>query len=63
MPNDDGRAARSSISAIGSGATMIGLLLLLAGSDRPLLLRAGQVLIGLGIVLLFVMLWQQHKRR
>jgi hypothetical protein len=55
--------ARDSITAIGGGSTMVGLLLALA-SDRGRhrwLLLAGQVLIALGAILFIIRLWKQRQ--
>jgi len=53
---------RGSVTAIGRSFTIVGLLLVLAGSRgaHPRLLLAGQILIGAGIVLLIVHLLRRR---
>lgn len=53
------------LTAIGRGSTMVGLLCIVASSktSRPWLLLAGQLLAGLGIVLLLVHFWMLWKQR
>jgi hypothetical protein len=53
---------RDSLTAIGRGSTIAGLLLVLAGGAHPGLLLAGKALIGVGIVLLIVHFWRQSQR-
>jgi hypothetical protein len=53
---------RDTLTAIGRGCTIAGLLFVLAGGAHPWLLLAGKVLIGAGIVLLIVHLWRQSQR-
>jgi hypothetical protein len=54
---------RNSLTAIGRGSTIVGLLLVLAGSRGaiPALLLAGQILIGVGVILLFVQLSSRRR--
>jgi hypothetical protein len=51
----------ASITAIGRGSTVVGLLCVVVGSQskKPWLLLAGKVLIGVGILLLIVKLWKR----
>lgn len=53
------------LTAIGRGSTMVGLLCMVASSktSRPWLLLAGQLLAGLGIILLLVHFWMLWKQR
>jgi hypothetical protein len=53
---------RDTLTAIGRGSTIVGLLFVLAGGAHPFLLLAGKVLIGVGIVLLIVHFWRQSRR-
>ena len=55
---------RNTLTAIGRGSTIAGLLLVLAGASgtHPWLLLVGKVLIGVGIVLLIVHFWKQSQR-
>ena len=53
---------RDTLTAIGRGATIVGLLFVLAGGSHPWLLLAGKALIGVGIVLLIVHFWRQAQR-
>lgn len=53
---------RDTLTAIGRGSTIVGLLFMLAGGAYPWLLFAGKVLIGVGIVLLIVHFWRQSQR-
>ncbi len=52
---------RDTVAAIGSGASMLGLLFALAASrdTYPWVLLAGKVLIGLGIVLFIIRAWRK----
>jgi len=55
---------RNSLTAIGRGSTIAGLLLVAASrGTNPRLLLAGQILIGVGIVLLIVYFWQRSRSR
>ena len=60
-PRNNGNV-RDTLTAIGRGCTIAGLLFVLAGGTHPGLLLAGKVLIGVGIVLLVVHLWRQSQR-
>ena len=55
---------RNTLTAIGRGSTIAGLLFVLAGASgtHPWLLLVGKVLIGVGIVLLIVHFWKQSQR-
>jgi len=55
---------RNSLTAIGRGSTIAGLIFVLAGAKgaHPWLLLVGKVLIGAGIVLLMVHFWKQSGR-
>ena len=55
---------KHTLTAIGRGSTIAGLLLVLAGAkgSHLWLLLAGKVLIGLGIVLLMIHFWKQAGR-
>jgi hypothetical protein len=55
---------RDTLTAIGRGSTIAGLLFALAGASgaHPWLLMVGKVLIGVGIVLLIVHFWKQSRR-
>jgi hypothetical protein len=54
---------RDTVTAIGGGSTLVGLLFVLAGSqpNHPQFLLAGKVLIGIGIVLLIFKLWKRSQ--
>jgi hypothetical protein len=55
---------KDSLTAIGRGATIVGLLFVLAGSrgNHPSVLLTGQILIGIGIVLLIVHFWTRSQQ-
>jgi hypothetical protein len=53
---------RDSVTAVGFGCTMVGLLLALASRGaHNWLLWGGQILIALGFVLLLVKLWKRRQ--
>ena len=52
---------RDTLTAIGRGSTIVGLLFVLAGGAHPWLLLAGKALIGVGMVLLIVHFWRRSR--
>jgi hypothetical protein len=59
-----GTILRDSLTAIGRGSTIVGLLFVFAGGSgaHPWLLLEGKILIGVGVVLLIVHFWRQSRR-
>jgi hypothetical protein len=53
---------RDTLTAVGRGSTLVGLIFVLAGGAHPWMLLVGKVLIGVGIVLLIVYFWRQSRR-
>lgn len=54
----------ASLTAIGRGSTIVGLILILAAKSgtSAWMLRTGEILIAVGIVLLMVHFWRQWRR-
>jgi hypothetical protein len=57
-------AMRDSLTALGRGSTIVGLLFVAAGAkgEHPRLLIVGQILIGIGIIGLIVHLSTQQRK-
>ena len=57
------RFVRDTLTAIGGGSTFVGMIFLLGGvsNAHPPMELAGKVLIGIGIVLFLVKVWEHWQ--